>query len=276
MKLRPMAQGDIAAAHALSLSFNWPHRPEDWAFLRELGDGIVAEVDGRLAGTGLAFCYGPDLATIGMVIVDKALQGQGLGRQLMQALLDRLQGRTILLNATDEGAPLYQKLGFVPVGRVYQHQIILPALPAPALRSDEQIQMLAPDDAGFGAAYSGATGSDRRGLAEALQAHASVVRLCRGGRVIGYAGVRRFGRGWSLGPVLAEDQGAAKTLILHWLHRNAGLYTRIDVTDLSGLSPWLTSLGLPLVSTPQTMALGPMPATQGSVQIYALTAQALG
>jgi len=275
-RLRPMTPADIPEAAALSLSFNWPHRSEDWAFLLGLGEGIVAEMDGRIVGTAIAVPYGEDLATIGMVIVDKALHGQGLGRRLMEAMIDRLSGRTIVLNATDDGAPLYQKLGFSTVGRVFQHQIILPAIPAPDLPPGEEILPLAPNDADFAIAYSGAGGSDRAALVAALLNHHPVIALRRDDIPVGFAALRRFGRGWTIGPVVASDLAAAKNLILHWLHQNADAYTRIDVTEESGLSPWLESLGLPRVSSPQTMALGPLPATTGDFQVFALTAQALG
>jgi GNAT superfamily N-acetyltransferase len=271
-----MVEADIATAQALSLSFNWPHRPEDWAFLLDLGDGIVAETSGGIVGTAIAVRYGPDLATIGMVIVDRALHGRGLGRRLMDALLQQHRGRVLVLNATDEGAPLYQKLGFSKVGRVYQYQIILPATPAPSLQEGEHILPLAPDDDRFAAAYSGAAGSDRAALVGMLQRQGEIALLCRGETPAGFAALRRFGRGWTIGPVVAVDQRAAQALILHWLHQKTGAYTRIDVTDESGLSPWLDSLGLPRVSAPQTMALGRLPERGGEFRVFALTSQALG
>lgn len=44
--LRPMTAADLNRAVELSREFGWPHREEDWAFSLDLGEGIVAEVDG--------------------------------------------------------------------------------------------------------------------------------------------------------------------------------------------------------------------------------------
>ena len=107
--LRAMTVDDLPAAHALSSEQKWPHRIEDWDMLLSLGFGYVAERDGEVIGTAMAWLYGTDAATLGMVIVSPAAQGMGLGRRLMEAVMADLGDRTILLNATDEGAPLYRQ-----------------------------------------------------------------------------------------------------------------------------------------------------------------------
>jgi predicted N-acetyltransferase YhbS len=78
-----MTSPDIGTATALSREQAWPHREEDWALFLEAGEGIVAEQAGRVLGTVMAWRYGEDFATVGMVIVASAVQGQGLGRKLM-------------------------------------------------------------------------------------------------------------------------------------------------------------------------------------------------
>lgn len=79
--VRSMVETDLDDAWSLSQRFLWPHRREDWAFFLELGEGLVAEVDGRVRATIMAFRYGPALATVDMVIVDKSMQGQGVARE---------------------------------------------------------------------------------------------------------------------------------------------------------------------------------------------------
>ena len=104
VELRRMTVDDLPAAHALSSEQKWPHRIEDWDMLLGLGFGYVAQRDGAIIGTAMAWTYGLDAATLGMVIVSPAAQGMGLGRRLMETVMGDLDGRTILLNATDEGA----------------------------------------------------------------------------------------------------------------------------------------------------------------------------
>ena len=72
--------------------------------------------------------YGEDAATINMVIVDAAIRGRGLGRKLMEEALARAGERTSYLVATQEGLPLYEKLGFVATGKIVQHQGVAPAV----------------------------------------------------------------------------------------------------------------------------------------------------
>ena len=66
IRLRPLRDDDLPAAEALTASFGWPHRLEDWAFMRALGEGIAAERDGVLVGTGMMWPYGSDHAALGL------------------------------------------------------------------------------------------------------------------------------------------------------------------------------------------------------------------
>ena len=84
--LRRMTVDDLAAGYGLSSEQKWPHRIEDWEMLLSLGLGYVAERDGEVIGTAMAWLYGLDAATLGMVIVSPAAQGMGLGRRLMEAV----------------------------------------------------------------------------------------------------------------------------------------------------------------------------------------------
>jgi hypothetical protein len=67
--------------------------------------------------------------------------------------------------------------------------------------------------------------------------------LDRNGLACGFAMLRRFGRGKLIGPVVAPDAEAARLLVAHWLGQKQGEFLRIDVTEDSGLSPWLQKAG---------------------------------
>src|SRR3712207_899901 len=87
--LRPMQEHDLEAAHALSVEVDWPHRIEDWRFVYALGHGVVAcDRAGRVRGTAMWWPFGPSFATVGMIIVSQRLQGNGVGRRMMRAIID--------------------------------------------------------------------------------------------------------------------------------------------------------------------------------------------
>ena len=275
--LRRMTVDDLTAGHALSSEQKWPHRIEDWDMLLNLGFGYVAERDGEVVGTAMAWTYGTDAATLGMVIVSPAAQGMGLGRQLMERVMADLGDRTILLNATDEGTPLYRKLGFVPAGPVFQHQGAAFAVPVAELIPDERVRPLgAKDMPTLHALARRATGMDRTALLDALAPGAQGVVLTRGNEPVGFALFRRFGRGYVVGPTVAPDTGGAKALISHWLGSNSGMFCRLDIPEESGLGGWLDELGLPCVGRVMRMVRGPTPQTDPAVQTFSLTTQALG
>ncbi len=275
--LRRMTARDLAAAHDLSREQKWPHRIEDWEMLFQLGSGFVAERDGKVIGTAMSWLYGEDAATLGMVIVSPRAQGMGIGRRLMDAVLGELGNRTVLLNATDEGAPLYRKMGFEPVGPIFQHQGAAFAVPVAKLIPDERVRPMGAKDIGtLRALARRATGMNRDNLIDALVPGAQGVVLTRGNEPVGFALFRRFGRGYVVGPTVAPDTGGAKALISHWLGSNSGMFCRLDVPEESGLSNWLDELGLPCVGRVMRMTRGVNPRTDPGIRTFSLTTQALG
>ena len=100
----------------------WPAR----AFLAELeakhNQYVAARADDKLVGyggiarLGRKKPYEYEIHTIG---VDAAYQGQGIGRQLLTALLEYANGGTIFLEVrtdNDAAISLYESVGFVRVG----------------------------------------------------------------------------------------------------------------------------------------------------------------
>lgn len=277
VRLRAMVSDDLPRAHGLSRAVQWPHRIEEWQFNFALGHGLVAEQGDEIAGVLMWWPYGEDAATLGMVIVDPDRQGAGIGRTLMTAALERLNGRTVMLNATEAGLPLYRSFGFEPIGEIRQHQGAAFSVPLAPLGSGERIRPIGRGDtAGLVALDSQATGLDRAALVTALLDEAEGVILDRDGETIGFALFRRFGRGYAIGPVVAPTIEGAKALISHWVASNAGMFIRVDVPGDSGLSAWLEDLGLVGLSPVATMALGTPPRRDAASPCWAVVSQALG
>jgi GNAT superfamily N-acetyltransferase len=115
--LRKLETSDILSALELSAEAGWNQTAEDWCTLLELSvDGcLVIEVDGELASTTTLLCYGQRLAWIGMVLTRIRYRGRGFARRLLThalRLADEMHIETVKLDATDQGQPLYEKLGF--------------------------------------------------------------------------------------------------------------------------------------------------------------------
>jgi GNAT superfamily N-acetyltransferase len=275
--LRALGWQDLAAAHALSTTFNWPHRLEDWAFMCGLGRGVVAERDGQVVGTALSWLYGTDRAALGMVGVARSMQGQGLGRRLTETVLDRLGERAVALYATEAGLPLYRALGFSPTGRARQHQGAAFRDGLMPLPQGDRLRPIGHSDPAILAALDlQATGMQRQAVLAALLDVATWVVLDRGGEAVGFALLRRFGHGHAIGPVVAPDAAGAKALIGHFLGSRPGQFIRLDVPEESGLSPWLEGLGLADAGPAIRMVRGRDACGAGRVSSFALISQAFG
>jgi hypothetical protein len=228
--LRPLRPTDLEAAHALSTELQWPHRLEDWQFALQHGRGVAAACDGKLVGTALGWLWGTDRATLGLVMVAPAMQGQRIGQRLMCALLDHIGQRHLLLHATTEGVPLYERLGFRRVGEVRQHQGMAVQAPLPPLASGERLRALGVDEADALIALDvKASGLPRRPVLRQLLQDDQVVVFERDAKAVGFSVLRRFGRGHVIGPVVAPDMASARALIAHWCKLYAGRFLRIDV-----------------------------------------------
>ncbi|MBN8942150.1 MAG: GNAT family N-acetyltransferase [Rhizobiales bacterium] len=275
--LREMTPDDLVAAHGLSREVSWPHRLEDWQFVHRLGHGMVAEIGGTVAGTAMWWPFGERAATLGMVVVAAERQGLGIGRKLMEAVLGATGDRAVTLNATEAGRPLYERLGFREIGTVRQHQGTAFSVPLAPLESGERIRPIGrADETALAALDLEATGRPRTALLSALLGVADGIALDRNGETVGFALFRRFGRGYVIGPVVAENAEGAKALISHWVGAHAGMFLRIDVPGDSGLSGWLNDLGLTGVDPVATMARGTPPLRGTTVGTFAAVNQALG
>ena len=73
----------------------------------------IAFDDGKIVAAGRAVADGVDCSYLCDIVVHPDRQGSGLGRQLIQALVDRSRGhRKIILYAVPGREPFYEKFGF--------------------------------------------------------------------------------------------------------------------------------------------------------------------
>lgn len=116
--LRPLTRSDLDFAHGLSRLAGWNQTRRDWErFLSLAPEGcFLAEKEGQPAGTATTTAYGAALAWIGMVLVHPDFRRQGIGTTLLEGAIRHLREEKgiacVRLDATPEGRPLYEGLGF--------------------------------------------------------------------------------------------------------------------------------------------------------------------
>jgi ribosomal protein S18 acetylase RimI-like enzyme len=239
----------------------------------ELGQGFVLRNGaGTVIATAAWWAYGEDHASAGMIIVAKAAQGRGHGSRLMDALLAAAQPRTITLNSTAEGLALYERRGFVRIGVIQQHQGVPDerhqAPPASLVRA-----MAASDVEAVARLDREATGWARRQMLDRLIQGGDGYLLERDGEPRGYAISRLFGRGYVIGPVVAESPADARALIEAALARLGRVFVRVDTAATSQLGDWLEGIGLQRVGDATTMVLGTQIPPTGTARMFALANQ---
>ena len=271
----PLLAAHLPDAQALSAALNWPYRIEDWQLALELGHGIAVEAEGHLVATALWWSYEDQFATCGMIIVNPAWQRRGIGAAVMDELLRQSAGRTMLLCSTREGRRLYETLGFLPFGQVHQHQAVLLDRPAEST-ADATRRFEASDWGALCEVDRLATGMGRERLLRALVASSECRVIEQQGAVSGYAMLRRWGRGYVIGPVAARSVTDARALIAAHLASQVGRFVRIDVTAACGLSGWLEQIGLTRVDEVTLMVRGQRPATDAHTSLFALANQSFG
>ncbi len=115
--IRPMTVNDIPAGMRLREQAGWNQTEQDWRrFLTLSPDGcFVASEGDRVLGTVTTLSYEKRLGWIGMLLVDPASRGRGIGTRLLRRAMDSLAEHrieTLKLDATPMGHPLYLQLGF--------------------------------------------------------------------------------------------------------------------------------------------------------------------
>ena len=274
-----ISEVDLHLLHALSAGVGWPHRPADWDFLRQVGQGIVAVDEiGRVFGSAMWFPQGADFATIGLVITTPRAQAQGAGRWLMAQVMERCKGRNLTLNSTRAAYPLYLSLGFEHEATVFLHRgkvSLVPELGPPQgslaeLPAAQIGEVAACDTQGFGA--------NRAAVLAKLAEISVACVLRRHGEVVGYAMRRPFGGLQVIGPIVATTHEDAIQLAAWHLRALKGRQVRIDTREETGpFAEFLTRCGPAITETAITMSKGRrfLNRRDAAPWVYALAGHAL-
>jgi GNAT superfamily N-acetyltransferase len=229
----------------------WVPHPAVW--------GVVAEIDGRIVGSNFLDERDP-IAGVGPITVDPNGQNVGVGRKLMEAVLERGRDAPGIRLVQDgfhmRSLSLYTSLGF----EVTASCVVMSGTPeGRAERVD--VRPLAEDDLEeCEALCEKVHGFTRTGaLRDALQVFAPQAAV-RDGRIVAYATTLNF---WPMAYGVAESEDDMKGLLL-----GAAQATREPLALLvplqSGLFPWLLEQGLRAVKPMNVMARGEYEEPSGS------------
>ncbi|MDH7568185.1 MAG: GNAT family N-acetyltransferase [Armatimonadota bacterium] len=213
--IRTMRASDIGFGLELCRKAGWNQVDADWyRLLRLAPEGVfVAEEAGEPCGTASTTPYGQRTAWIGMVLVHPAFRRRGIGSALMQHCIRYLKGigvQTIKLDATDQGRPVYLKLGFRDERPIHRYAGDRPAgaQPHPSARP------LAPEDwPSLALRDEAAFGADRLDLLRLLAADGPAAAAGHVGEPRAYGFARRGYQASHLGPVVADDPETALSVI---------------------------------------------------------------
>ncbi|MET2715921.1 GNAT family N-acetyltransferase [Streptomyces harbinensis] len=249
LPIRRLTLADLPAALDLSADRSWSREEHKWRLLLSAGTGYGIDAppddpEGGLIGAFvLTSC--PGYGCVGMVLVARRHERRGLGGRLMRHAIAEAGERVLFLYATDNGRPLYERLGFRAVGAVTTLRgAFVPGGPAePGVRVRPAG---AADLPGILALDLPVAGMDRTQLLTRLPAFADALAVAHDadGRLTGY------GAAWPnpgtavIGPLIAENPATARALIT-FLGARAAAPLRFDVDDRHpDLARWLRDRGL--------------------------------
>lgn len=249
IQIRELGSEHIPAAMDLVLSEGWNQTIKDWQLLINNPQNVclAAEVDGKLVGTVTTINYNDEVAWIGMVLVNKEYRGQGISKTLLSAILKQLTScKSIKLDATPAGQPVYKKIGFEDeyiISRMINpdfHQslgIIGETVPQQIQKKDIP-EIIKFDKQAFGA--------DRSRLISALihDFPKKCLVLKHGNEISGFALGRRGNKHHQIGPVMTKSYNDAKVLISYALKDLQEQSIVIDILeDKTQLAGWLCNIG---------------------------------
>jgi len=232
-----MNQADVPLMLRLKAEAGWNQTEADvHRFLAmEPAGCFVAEFAGQGVGTVTTCRFDGTVGWIAMLLVDSTVRGQGVGTRLMRHAIDWLDQQGVVsqrLDATAEGRPIYEKLGFgqqFTVTRWKGTAQPLTSLTETVENFDEhKIASLLELD-------RTCVGVDRgkllRRLAQESDVTARIVHGADRDELVGYLITRPGALARQIGPGVARTEAAGRALFMDALHRCRGQPVMLDVPD---------------------------------------------
>jgi GNAT superfamily N-acetyltransferase len=268
--LRPIAEADAEPCGRIVFEafrrFHEHHRfPPDFQSLEEAVQlaglfaghpsihGVVAEQDGRIVGSNFLDERNA-IRGVGPITVDPDVQGQGVGRRLMEAVIDRGRGAEGIRLVQDgfnmRSLALYASLGF----DAREPLALLAGRPAGERAPDAEVRLLRAEDVDACAALCARVHGVHRSaeLRDAMALFSPVV-LVREGRIAAYASAPFY---WKLNHGVAETEGDMRALLTGAAALGPEPLSMLMPVRQASLFRWCLGAGFRAVKPMTLMAMG--------------------
>lgn len=277
-RLREEQIGDIVA---LSSYIGWDYNREEVETI--FNSGIVYGVWNErkeLIASAAIILYGEALASIGMVIVHPDYKGRGIGKMITNSCMNSVSAQTpFMLIATDEGKPLYEKLGFRAVSYVSKYICNSYNANDYCVRNEDYVmnyeegeleKIIKIDEYAFG--------TNRKEFLKKriMQSEQCIVVKDKEQNVLGYGLSIQTPENKIIGPVVAKNDAMAMRIV-HALARGHNGRLRIDVTE--GKDDFLKELeiaGFKRENIPPIMLKNSDQLLKRNGELYSIAAQIFG
>lgn len=277
-RLREEQIGDIVA---LSSYIGWDYNREEVETI--FNSGIVYGVwneKKELIASAAIILYGEALASIGMVIVHPDYKGRGIGKVITNSCMNSVSARTpIMLIATDEGKPLYKKIGFRVVSYVSKYICNSYNANHKCAEAEEYMMGYKEEDLeGIIKIDEGAFGTSRNEFLKQriMQSDQCVVVKDTKENVVGYGISIQTPENKIIGPIVAKNDAMAMRIV-HALARGHNGKLRMDVPE--GKDNFLKELeiaGFKKANIPPIMLKNSDQLLKRNNELYSIAAQIFG
>ncbi|MGH0526748.1 GNAT family N-acetyltransferase [Bacillus cereus] len=277
-RLREAKTGNIVS---LSSYIGWDYNREEIETIFNAGNvyGVWNEREELIASAAIIL-YGEKLASIGMVIVHPDYKGRGIGKIITEACVKSVSAHTpIMLIATDEGKPLYEKLGFRAVSYVSKYICNSYNAKDYCVRNEDYVmnyeegdleKIIKIDEYAFG--------TNRKEFLKKriMQSEQCIVVRDKEQNVLGYGLSIQTSENKIIGPVVAKNDEMAMRIV-HDLARGHNGKLRMDVPE--GKNDFMKELevaGFKKVNTPPIMMKNSNRLLKRNSELYSIAAQIFG
>ncbi|MFJ8415350.1 GNAT family N-acetyltransferase [Bacillus paramycoides] len=279
--VKRLGENNIPCLIRLSEVVGWDYSLEEIETI--LNSGIIYGVQneqGEIIASAAIILYGETLASIGMVIVHPDYKGRGIGKMITEACIGSVSEKTpIMLIATDEGKPLYEKLEFRTVSYVSKYICNSYNKNYKCVGNEEYIvnyeecdleEIIQIDEDAFG------TNREEFLKCRIIQSEQCIVIKDIQQNVLGYGMSIQTPENKIIGPVVAKNDARAMRIV-HYLAREHNGKLRIDVPE--GKENFMKELeitGFQKVNKPPIMMKNSDQLLKRNNELYSIAAQIFG